>query len=55
VVGLCQQVYYRCTDACGQEKRAKAKALMKYEREVTNMPEKKKKPEKKKAQEKREY
>jgi len=28
---------------------------MKYEREVTNMPEKKKKPEKKKPEEKREY
>ena len=50
---------YKWTDACGQEKRAKAKALMKYEREVTNMPEKKKpeqkKPEKKKTEEKREY
>ena len=45
---------YKWTDACGQEKRAKAKALMKYEREVTNMPEKKKpekKPEKKKREE----
>jgi len=28
---------------------------MKYEREVTNMPGKKKKPEKKKPEEKREY
>jgi hypothetical protein len=35
-------------DARGQENRAKAKALMKYEREVTSMPEKKKKPEEKK-------
>ncbi|MDH5690815.1 MAG: hypothetical protein OEY81_05250 [Candidatus Bathyarchaeota archaeon] len=46
---------YKWTDACGQEKKAKAKALMKYEREVTNMPEKKKKPEKKKPEEKRKY
>ena len=45
---------YKWTDACGQEKRAKEKALMKYQREVTNMPEKKKKPEKKKPEEKRE-
>jgi len=45
-------VRYRWTDSCGQEKRAKAKALITYEREVTNMPEKKK-PEKKKPEEKR--
>ncbi|MDH5374517.1 MAG: hypothetical protein OEZ21_01335 [Candidatus Bathyarchaeota archaeon] len=47
-------MHYKWTDACGQEKRAKAKALMKYEREVTNVPGKKK-PEKKKPEEKREY
>ena len=54
MVSLCQRVRYKWTDACGQEKRAKAKALMKYEREVTNVPGKKK-PEKKKPEEKREY
>jgi len=41
-------VRYKWTDARGQENRAKAKALMKYEREVTSMPEKKKPEEKKK-------
>ncbi|MDH5782718.1 MAG: hypothetical protein OEZ35_03515 [Candidatus Bathyarchaeota archaeon] len=46
---------YRWTDACGQEKRAKTKASMKYEMEVTSMPGKKKKPEKKKPEGKREY